>query len=185
MNAHYPSIHSCDLPGGLLGFQIASTMKRGDSPLKVRTAFSFTYLRRRILQSESYDPKKNYSLDLTSRFREGTFLANVTDFPSYAYSPVSHWKSLKHIKYPSYVYSCDFNLVVLSDSISFKSIVSFLCQQIPRDIITALMCFHLRSSCYVYLFSWQFYPFQLLAYQFLDGLAGILKCFVFVFNILK
>lgn len=70
--------------------------------------------------------KKNFSLDLISQLREGTVLANVADFPSYTSPLVKHWKSFEHIKYPSYVYNYDFNLVVLSDSISLKSIVSFL-----------------------------------------------------------
>ena len=40
-------------------------MKWDNNPLKVRIVLSFTYLRRRILQSEAYDLKKNYNLDLT------------------------------------------------------------------------------------------------------------------------
>lgn len=106
-------------------------------------------------------------------------MANVTGSPSYALYLVLHWKTLKRIKYLSCVYCYDFGVVVRSDSISLKRMVSFLCQQIPRDIITALMHFHLRSSCYIYLFSWQFYPFQFPGYQFLDGLPGNLSFFFF------
>ena len=60
-------------------------------------------------------------------------MATVTGFSSYALSLMLHWKSLKHFKYSSGVDSYDFGLVVLSDSFSLKSIMSFLCQQIPRD----------------------------------------------------
>lgn len=151
-------------------------MNWGTNPLEVRISPLLYISEKKNFPSEAYNLRKNYSLDLTWTI-EGRNIFGRCYWLFYALSLVSLWKSLKSIKYPCYVYSCDFNLVVLSDSISLKSIVSFLCQQIPRDIITALMCFHLRSSWYIYLFSWQLYPFQLLAYQVLDGLTGTLTFF--------
>lgn len=84
MNAHDPSIHVTFLvaPRLLHGY----IMKWDNNPLEVRLVLFFTYLKKRILQNESYDCKKNYNLDLISQLREGTFLANVIHFPSYASS---------------------------------------------------------------------------------------------------
>lgn len=167
MDAHCPSIHETFLkPPRLLDSHI---MKWDNSPLTVRVGLSFTYLQWRISWYEAYGLKKNHSLDLTCTTEGRKSFGHC-----FLLMP---WKSLKHFKYSSGVDSYDFGLVVLSDSFSLKSIMSFLYQQIPRDI--ALLHFHLRSSCYIYLFLWQFYPFHLPAYQFLDGLAGNLRCFFF------
>lgn len=73
-----------------------------------------------------------------------------------------------------------------NESISLKNVVSFWGQQIPRDVITALMCFHLRSSCYTYIFFFlAILPFSVPCLSVFGWLAGILKVFVLVFQHFK
>ena len=123
MDAHCPSIHETFLkPPRLLDSHI---MKWDNSPLTVRVGLSFTYLQWRISWYEAYGLKKNHSLDLTCTTEGRKSFGHC-----FLLMP---WKSLKHFKYSSGVDSYDFGLVVLSDSFSLKSIMSFLYQQIPRD----------------------------------------------------